>query len=148
MQETQVLILVQDDPTCCQATKFLCHNYWAHFPKSRNYNYWSPCTLAPVLSNKWSHHSEKPRTTFKSSPSSPQLGKYQHSNEDPEQPKININKEWKLIFFFLLSLFPFKKIVFKLSGHIPHIFYSATLFSPLLNFISVGRYIYCHWEVF
>ena len=27
MQETQVQSLIQDDPTCCRATKSVCHNY-------------------------------------------------------------------------------------------------------------------------
>ena len=29
MQETWVQSLGQEDPTCCGATKPMCHNYWA-----------------------------------------------------------------------------------------------------------------------
>ena len=46
MQGTQVRSLVQEDPICCGTTK--------------HHNYWSPCTLEPVLCNKRSHHNEKP----------------------------------------------------------------------------------------
>ena len=42
-----------------------------------------------MLCNKTSHHNEKPGTSMKSSPCSPQLEKSPHSNEDSAQPKIN-----------------------------------------------------------
>ena len=38
MQGTQVRSLVQEDPTCCGATKPVHHNYWA-------------CTLEPMSHN-------------------------------------------------------------------------------------------------
>ena len=42
-----------------------------------------------MLCNKRSHHNEKPGTSKKSSPCSPQLEKSPHNNEDSAQPKIN-----------------------------------------------------------
>ena len=33
MQGTRVQALVQEDPTCCGATKPVCHNYWARVPQ-------------------------------------------------------------------------------------------------------------------
>ena len=47
MQGTRVRVLVQEDPSCCGATKPVRHNYWA-------------CALEPVLHNKRSHRNEKP----------------------------------------------------------------------------------------
>ena len=79
MQGTRVRALVQEDPTCCGATKLVCHNYWACAlePISHSYwacaleptshNYWArvpqllkPMRLEPVLCNKRSHCNEKP----------------------------------------------------------------------------------------
>ena len=38
-----VRALVWEDPTCCGATKPMCHNYWACAPEPASHNYWSPC---------------------------------------------------------------------------------------------------------
>ena len=54
MQGKWVPSLVQEDPTCCGATKPLHHNYWAHVPQLLK-----PMRLEPVLHNKRSHHNEK-----------------------------------------------------------------------------------------
>ena len=67
MQGTRVWALVPEDPTCCRATRPVCHNYWA-------------CALDPVLSSLCSATREatavgSTRTATKSSPRSPQLGK-------------------------------------------------------------------------
>ena len=35
MQELQVRSLIQEDPTCREATKPVSHNYWARVPRSR-----------------------------------------------------------------------------------------------------------------
>ena len=35
VQGTRVWALVQEDPTCCGATKPVSHNYWAHVPGAR-----------------------------------------------------------------------------------------------------------------
>ena len=43
---TQVLSLVQEDPTCLRVTKPVCHRYWA-------------CVLESTLCKKRSHHNEK-----------------------------------------------------------------------------------------
>ena len=67
MQGTQVQALVREDPTCCGATKPVCHNYWACALEPASHNYWArvpqllkPVSLEPVLHNKWGHHDEKP----------------------------------------------------------------------------------------
>ena len=59
MQGTRVRALVREDPTCCGATKPVCHNYWARALKPTSYNYWArvpqllkPMCLEPVLHNK------------------------------------------------------------------------------------------------
>ena len=41
MQETQVRALVQEDPTCCGATKPGSHSYWACALEPTSHNYWS-----------------------------------------------------------------------------------------------------------
>ena len=67
MQGTQVWALVQEDPTCREATKPVCHNYWACALEPASHNYWArvpqlpkPAWLEPALRNKRSHRNEKP----------------------------------------------------------------------------------------
>ena len=79
MQGTWVRSLVWEDPTCCGATKPMCHNYWAWALEPASHNYWAcmpqllkPTRLEPVLRKKRSHCDEKPT----------------HNNEDPTQLKI------------------------------------------------------------
>ena len=43
MQETPVQFLIQEDPTCCGATKLGCHSYWACARESRGPSYWAMC---------------------------------------------------------------------------------------------------------
>ena len=45
MQAIRVPSLVQKDPTCCGATKPMCHSYWACILEPRNSNSWSPNAL-------------------------------------------------------------------------------------------------------
>ena len=52
MQGTQFQALVQEDPTCCGATKPVRHNYWACALER--------LCLEPVLHNRRSHRNEKP----------------------------------------------------------------------------------------
>ena len=59
MQGTQVRALVREDPTCCIATKPVCHNYWACTLEPDSHNYRArmpqllkPAHLEPVLRNK------------------------------------------------------------------------------------------------
>ena len=67
MQETQVRSLIQQDPLCCEATRFVYHNYrsCAREPRSRNYGAHVPqllkpaCTRTQALQQK-KPHSEKP----------------------------------------------------------------------------------------
>ena len=73
MHGTRVRALVQEDPTCCGATKPLCLNYWACALELANRNYWAhmpqllkPARLEPVLSNKekplqWEAHTPQQR---------------------------------------------------------------------------------------
>ena len=42
IQGTWVWFLVQGDPTCCRATKPMCHNYWACALEPGSRSYWSP----------------------------------------------------------------------------------------------------------
>ena len=77
MQESQVWSLIQEDPTCCGANKFMHHNYWAHMSQLLK-----PERLEPVLHNNRSLCKEK-------SAHLPQLEKSPHINEDPAQPKVN-----------------------------------------------------------
>ena len=67
MQGTRVRALVQEDPTCCGATKPMCHNFWACALEPTSHNYWAhvpqllkATRLEPVLCNKRSHRDEKP----------------------------------------------------------------------------------------
>ena len=67
MQGTRVQSLIWEDPTCCEATKPMHHNYWACALQPASHNYWAhvpqllkPAHLEPVLRNKRSHHNEKP----------------------------------------------------------------------------------------
>ena len=67
MQGTRVPSLVQEDPTCCGATKPMCYNYWACALEPVSHNYWAhvPQLLKPTLlelvlrDSCWSHRSEK-----------------------------------------------------------------------------------------
>ena len=68
MQGTRVRALIQEDPTCRGATKPVRHNYWACALEPANHNCWArvsqllkPARLEPVLHNKRSHRSEKPK---------------------------------------------------------------------------------------
>ena len=67
MQETQVQSLIQEDPTCCGATKPMRHNYWACDSEPGTHNHWSPHALEPVL-HKSSLSNEKPALQWESSP--------------------------------------------------------------------------------
>ena len=67
MQGTWVQSLVREDPTCCGATKLVCHNYWACALEHASHNYWAcvpqllkPAHLKPVIRNKRSCHNERP----------------------------------------------------------------------------------------
>ena len=52
MQGTQVRALVQEDPTCCGATKPLHHDYWACALEPTSHNFWAymPQLLKPTSS--------------------------------------------------------------------------------------------------
>ena len=67
MQEAWVRSLFQEDPTCLRATKPRSCNYWAHARKAR--------ALQQEKPSQWEAHAPH----LESSPSSPQLGKTQHT---------------------------------------------------------------------
>ena len=65
MQGTRVWALIQEDPTCCGATKPVCHNYWACALEPMSHNYWAhmpqllkPTCLEPMLHKKRSQQWE------------------------------------------------------------------------------------------
>ena len=73
MQETQVRFLVQEDPTCCGATKPLHQNY-----------------SGARVHSKRSHCNEKPVHLNEGAAFSPlKQRKLAHSNKDSAQPKVN-----------------------------------------------------------
>ena len=74
MQETQVRSLVQEDPTCCGATKPVHHDCWACALEPGNCNYWA------MGYNRWSLHIEELCSSTRKS---------MHCNEDQAQAKIN-----------------------------------------------------------
>ena len=79
---------VQEDPTCCGATKPRSHNNWACALEPASRNYWVPGPRARAQQEKslqWEVHAAQ----LESSPCSPQLEKSPWSNEDSAQPKIN-----------------------------------------------------------
>ena len=84
MQESQVWSLVQEDPTCCRATKPVRHKYWRL------------CALEPMLGNKRSHCNEKPTHSSEEWPQVATTRKKPISNEDVAQSKIS--KQNKIIF--------------------------------------------------
>ena len=93
VQRTWVRALVREDPTCCGATKPVCHNYWACALEPASHNYWAyvpqllkPIRLEPVLRNKRSHHNEKPMHC-NSRPCSPQLEKAGVQQRRPKAAK-------------------------------------------------------------
>ena len=90
MQETRVQSLVQEDPTCCGATKPGGHNYWVCALEPRSCNYRSPrCPRACAPQREKPLHWEARAPQLKSSPCSLQLQKNPCSIKNPAQPKIN-----------------------------------------------------------
>ena len=95
VQGTRVQALVQEDPTCCGATKPVRHNYWAYALEPASHNSWAhmlqllqPTHLGSVLCNKRSHC---PAT--KSSPRSPQLEKARMQQRRPNAAKKKKNNK-------------------------------------------------------
>ena len=103
VQKIQVWSLVQADPTCCTATKPMCHNYWACALELGDRNCWTYTLLLLKPMHPWACVLQQEATAMRSlytaiegSPDLLQLEKNLHSNEDPAQPKINKQKK---IFF-------------------------------------------------
>ena len=95
MQGTVVWALVQEDPTCCRATKPVRHNYWACALEAVSHNYWSPCTTTTEAHMPRAHapQQEKPpqwearAQQQRVAPARCNYRKPARSNEDPTQPK-------------------------------------------------------------
>ena len=96
MQETQVQSLVQEDSTCCGATKPVHHSYWFCALEPRNHNYQAhelqllkPSCPGARVSQEKPQKWEAWAPQLESSPHSLQLEKSPCSNEDLAQPNIN-----------------------------------------------------------
>ena len=116
MGETWVQLLAQEDPTCCGATKAVCH-------LSSCYRTWelqlpSSCTTATepahlracVLQKQKPPQWEVCAKQWDSSPRLPQLEKSPCNNEDTAQPKNKTKKKEKK----LLILLRFSKWVYNI----------------------------------
>ena len=77
MKGTQVWSLVQEDSTCCGATKLVSHNYWA----LASWRPWSAAVGAVSM--------RSPCTTAREQPLLTATRESPYSNEDPVQPQIN-----------------------------------------------------------
>ena len=79
MHGTQVRSLVQEDPTCCRATKPVHHKLLSLRSRAREPQLLKPACLEPMLCSKRSQREATTMrslcTTTKSSPHSPQLEK-------------------------------------------------------------------------
>ena len=126
MQGTWVWSLVQEDSTCCGATKPLHHNHWA-------------CALEPTHHSKRSHHSEKPtHLTQREAPvTATRERKLAHSKKDPEQPKINLKFFKWMLSSCLICLPPQKFLTISLRGN-------ASSFSHVVLFKKIPSLLYCH----
>ena len=90
MQGTRVRALVQEDPTCCKATKPIRHSYWACALEPASHNYWAllPRLLKPVLHSRRSHRNEKHvRRGGEWPPARRSWREPARSKEDPTQPQ-------------------------------------------------------------
>ena len=88
MQEMQVQSLVREDPTCCRATEPLSHKHRARALQALKPECPRACALQQEKPQQWEARAPRPE----SRPLSLQLEKSLHSNEDPAQSKIKINK--------------------------------------------------------
>lgn len=80
MQGTRVHSLLQEDSTCCEATKPVSQNYWA-------------CALEPTLHNRSPSNEKSVHRKLESNPRLLQLEEATCSNKDPAQLKIEKNSK-------------------------------------------------------
>ena len=92
VQGTRVWSLVQEDPTCCEATKPVRHNYWACALEPAHHRYWAhvpqllkPACLEPMLHNKRSHRNEAQAPQRRVAPA--RRNQRKPVSEDPTQTK-------------------------------------------------------------
>lgn len=88
VQGTQAQSLFQDDPACWGATEPMRH-YWAGTLEPESRNDWGLSTLEPMLRDKMSQHSERPKHRNEESIPLAATRESPHSREDPVQPKMN-----------------------------------------------------------
>ena len=100
VQGTWVWALVWEDPTCCRATKPVCHKYWDCALEPASHNYWAcvlqllkPARLDPCSATREATAMRSPRTTTKSSPNSPQLEEARAQQWRPNAAKKK-NSKW------------------------------------------------------
>ena len=83
MQETWVRSLVQEDLTCCRATKPVDHNYWACAPGPGSHSHWSAHASSLCSAKKKPPQWEACALQLEGRPCSAQLEKSLLSNKDP-----------------------------------------------------------------
>ena len=94
MQGTWVQALVGEDPTCCEATKPVSHNYWDRPPQLLKAR--TPRARAPQ--HREATVMRSPHATTKSIPRSPKLEKARAQQRTPNADKNKINLLKKKIF--------------------------------------------------
>ena len=95
VEETWVLFLIWEDPTCLGTIEPIHHNYWACALELRSRNYsrlqvFSTWAMQQEKPPQWQAHVQQWQacaTQLQSSPHSPQLEKNPLNNEDPAQTK-------------------------------------------------------------
>ena len=95
MQGTRVRALVREDPTCCGATKPVCHNYWACALELASHNYWARTPRARAPQQEKPRQWEACAPQWRVAPALHNWRKPAHSNKDPMQPKVNKLKKKK-----------------------------------------------------
>ena len=87
MQGTRTRALVREDPTCCRATKPVCHNYWACALEITSHSYWARASYSPCSATREATAIRSLRTTTKSSSCSPHLEKARAQQWRPNTAK-------------------------------------------------------------
>ena len=94
VQGTWVWSLVQEDPTCCKATKPVYHNYWASGLESESCSLWSPCAWSLCSVTRKATAMRSPCTTTNSSPGLSQLEKAHVQPWRPSTAESKFLKNW------------------------------------------------------
>ena len=157
IQGTRVRALVREDPTCCGATKPVCHNYWVWALEPANHDYWAhvpqllkPAHLEPLLPTREATAMRSPRTETREKPAC--------SNEDPmHKNKINVLKKKKwyhavFVFVWLISVnimpFSFIHVVANCKIFSFFSFLSLKIFYSLPFSLSLYIYLYLFLSIY